>query len=78
MTDDEQGELNEAFTEAGVRGADDLGRFVSNTGFFRASEFDEKNAMPVLLDAPPTLSEPPWSSLSPVTSGVHGLVRKPS
>ena len=58
MTDRQRAALKTALTEAGVKGADDLGRFVSNTEFFRASEFDEKAAMPVLLDALPTLTDP--------------------
>ena len=40
---------------AGVTGADDLGRFVRNVEFFGASAFDEKVAIPVLLDALPRL-----------------------
>ncbi|MDN5764430.1 MAG: hypothetical protein L0H96_19885 [Humibacillus sp.] len=71
MTDDERGELKADLTEAGVKGADDLGRFVSNTKFFRSSQFDEKNAMPVLLDALPTLSEPA------VIIAVAGHLRRP-
>lgn len=58
VTDDQRAALKAALAEAGVKGADDLGRFMSNTEFFRPSEFDEKAAMPVLLDALPTLSDP--------------------
>lgn len=71
MTDDERTALATALTEAGVRGADELGRFVSNTEFFWPSEFDEKAAMPVLLDALPTLSDPA------VVIAVAGHLRRP-
>jgi hypothetical protein len=73
VTDDEWGALRDALAEAGVSGASELGRFVSNTEFFPASGFDERAAMPVLLAALPTLSDravviavaghlrPPWA-----------------
>jgi hypothetical protein len=71
VTDDEWTALKAALTGAGVKGADDLGRFVSNTEFFRPSEFDEKAAMPVLLDALPTLSDPA------LAGAVAGHLRRP-
>ena len=66
MTDDERAALKRALTETGVKGADDLGRFVSNTEFFRPSEFDEKAAMPVLWMRFQPCPTRPWSSPSPV------------
>jgi len=44
--------------DAGVAGTEDLGRFVANTQYIRASIFDERAAMPVLLRVLPTLREP--------------------
>lgn len=43
---------------AGVEGVDDFGRFVNDTTHLRASEFDEKAAMPTLLAILPSLTEP--------------------
>jgi hypothetical protein len=71
VTDDEWAALRAALTEAGVTGVDDLGRFVSNTEFFRPSQFDEKAAMPVLLEALPTLSDPA------LAGAVAGHLRRP-
>jgi hypothetical protein len=71
VTDEQRAALKVALTEAGVKGADDLGRFVSNTEFFRPSEFDEKAAMPVLLEALPTLSDPS------LVMAVAGHLRRP-
>lgn len=49
--------LRNALDAAGVRGSEDLGRFVNNTEYFRASVFDERAAMPVLLELLPTLTD---------------------
>ena len=49
--------LRAALIEARVNGSEDLGRFVNNTRYFRASSFDERSAMPVLLRLLPTLNE---------------------
>jgi hypothetical protein len=43
---------------AGVKGVADFGRFVSDTTQFRASEFDEKAAMPTLLAVLPSITDP--------------------
>ena len=43
--------------DRGIRGADDLGRFVSNVEFFGASAIDERAAMPIFLDLLPTLTD---------------------
>jgi hypothetical protein len=56
---------------AGVVGAGELGRFVSNVEFFGASEFDERAAMPVLLDALPRLAN------ARLVSAVAGHLRRP-
>lgn len=42
----------------GVAGADDFGYFANNRKDFRPSSFDERSAMPVLLEVLPTLSDP--------------------
>lgn len=59
-----------ALREAGVPGTEDFGRFVSNTRYLRASAFDERVALPVLLSLLPTLREP-----NAVTSVVRHLRR---
>lgn len=41
----------------GIAGVEDFGRFVSNTKYFPASNFDERAAAPVLLDLLPTLRD---------------------
>jgi hypothetical protein len=43
---------------AGVEGAEDLGRFVNDIRYLQPSMFDERAAMPVLLDLLPTLTDP--------------------
>ena len=48
--------LCDALRAAGVRGVDDFGRFV-NTKYFRASEFDDAAAAPVLLAELPSVSD---------------------
>jgi hypothetical protein len=42
----------------GVAGVEDFGRFVSNVEFFGPSGFDERAAMPVLLELLPRVSDP--------------------
>lgn len=54
----ERDRLLVALEAAGVRGVEDFGRFVSNTQHFRPSAFDERAAMPVLIEHLPHLSEP--------------------
>lgn len=43
--------------ERGIRGAGDFGYFVNRPDLFRPSEFDERTAMPVLLELLPTLTD---------------------
>jgi hypothetical protein len=57
--------------EAGVVGWEDLGRFVNNTDYFRPSAFDERAALPVLLDLLPTLTD------RTLVSAVAGHLRRP-
>ena len=71
MDADEWETLRSDLERAGVTGVADLGRFVSNVEFFGASEFDEKAAMPVLLEALP------WLSDTRVVSAVAGHLRRP-
>ena len=54
---DERARLKEALRHHGVAGVEDFGRFVNNTEHFAPSEFDERAAMPVLLDALPGLTD---------------------
>ena len=54
---DEWQQLRERLTAAGVGGTKDLGRFVSNPGVLGASQFDERSAMPHLIEALPTLND---------------------
>jgi hypothetical protein len=44
-------------TERGVTGADDLGRFVSNTEHLPPGRLDERAAMPVLLELLPAVPD---------------------
>lgn len=55
---DEWAALRARLSAAGVAGVEDLGRFVSNPHFFGESRFDERAAMPVLVDALPSLTDP--------------------
>lgn len=50
--------LRLALRDAGVRGGEDLGRFVDNIEQFRPSELDERAAMPVFLEQLPKLTDP--------------------
>ena len=45
----ERDALCDALRAGGVRGVDDFGRFINNTSYFRASDFDDEAAAPVLL-----------------------------
>lgn len=63
--------LRSELEAAGVAGATELGRFVSNVQFFGASAFDEKAAMPEFIDALPRLSD------ARLVSAVAGHLRRP-
>jgi hypothetical protein len=41
----------------GVAGVEDFGTFVNNTTYFAPSRFDERSAMPVLIELLPTLND---------------------
>jgi hypothetical protein len=71
MTSEEWESLRNDLADAGVAGDEDLGRFVSNVEFFQASTFDEKAAMPILIKALPSLSDPA------LVSAVAGHLRRP-
>ena len=68
---DEWAQLRQRLEAAGVAGAHDLGRFVSNVEFFEASQFDERAAMPVLIEALPSLTD------SRLVGAVAGHLRRP-
>lgn len=55
MTDDWD-RLRDHLSRAGIDPTD-LGRFVNDTRYFRASRFDERSAMPVLLELMPQLRD---------------------
>lgn len=55
---DEWEGLRARLSATGVEGVEDLGRFVSEPEFFGESRFDERAAMPVLIEALPTLTDP--------------------
>ena len=50
-------QVRAALREAGVAGAEDLGRFVNNTEYFEPSHLDEAAAAPVLLRLLPQLED---------------------
>lgn len=56
---------------AGVAGAYDFGRFVSNATYFAPSVFDEKEAMSTLIAVLPSLTDPH------VVTAVAGHLRRP-
>ena len=59
-------------SRAGVSGFADFGRFVNNTEYFQASQFDEQSAMPVLMGLLPSLTDKRSSPPSPGISGDRG------
>lgn len=63
--------VRDSLTQAGVEGAEDLGRFVNDATYSRPSVFDERAAMPVLLDLLPTLTD------STLVGAVAGHLRRP-
>ena len=71
MQQDEWEQLRITLRARGIAGAEDLGRFVSNTEFFAPSVFDERSAMPVLLEVLPRLSDPH------LVTAVAGHLRRP-
>lgn len=68
---DDWARLRSALRDAGVRGEEDLGRFVDNTEQFRPSELDERAALPVLIEQLPKLTDPY------VVVAVAGHLRRP-
>ena len=60
-----------ALAEAGVGGASEFGRFINNTTYFAPSAFDERAAMPVLLQLLPDLTDPA------VVGSLAGHLRRP-
>lgn len=68
---DEWAQLRARLVDAGVDGAQDLGRFVSNPEFFGSSAFDEQAAMPVLIETLPSLTDPN------LVGAVAGHLRRP-
>ena len=68
---DEWAGLRERLVSAGVSGTEDLGRFVSNPEFFGVSGFDERAAMPVLIEALPSLTD------AQLVGAVAGHLRRP-
>ena len=71
MRRDEWAELRARLRAAGVSGSDELGRFVANTDFFRASTFDERAAFGVLVEALPSLTD------AKLVGAVAGHLRRP-
>lgn len=71
MTSKEWESLRNELASAGIAGAGDLGRFVSNVEFFRASSFDERGAMPALITALPYVSDPA------LVEAIAGHLRRP-
>lgn len=69
--EDDAGRLRRELRAAGVTGVEDFGRFVSNVAVLRPSAFDERAAMPTLLAALPSLSDPK------VVAAVAGHLRRP-
>jgi HEAT repeat protein len=56
-TSDEFDRVRSVLEERGVNGSADFGYFVNRPDLFRPSEFDERSAMPVLLELLPTLAD---------------------
>ena len=68
---DEWERLRARLADAGVSGVEDLGRFVSNPEFFGQSRFDERAAMPILVEALPELTD------AKLVGAVAGHLRRP-
>lgn len=68
---DEWEQLRARLAAAGVDGVEDLGRFVSKPEFFGQSRFDERAAMPVLMEALPDLTD------AQLVGAVAGHLRRP-
>ena len=64
-------QLRTRLSAAGVVGAEDLGHFVSNPEVLGSSRFDERAAMPVLIEALPTLTD------ASLVEAVAGHLRRP-
>lgn len=56
-TSTESDRVRAVLGQRGVKGASDFGYFVNRPDVFRPSEFDERGAMPVLLELLPTLTD---------------------
>lgn len=75
---DEWEQLRERLSAAGVAGVGDLGRFVSKPEHVGESSFDEQAAMPVLIEALPSLTDKHLSGLWPDICVVLGHGPRPS
>ena len=71
MEDSEIDRVRSVLTERGVAGVEDFGTFVNNTTYFAPSRFDERAAMPVLIELLPTLND------AHVVGTVASLLRRP-
>jgi hypothetical protein len=71
MPADEWKQLRATLRAHGIEGAEDLGRFVGNSRHQEASAFDERAAMPVLIEALPELEDPQ------LVEAVAGHLRRP-
>src|SRR4051812_23942315 len=54
---DEWVRVRSSLEARGIAGSDDFGRFVNDTKHFRPSVFDERAAMPVLVEVLPTVTD---------------------
>lgn len=68
---DEWEQLRARLSAAGVEGVGDLGRFVGNPEFFGESRFDERAAIPVLIQSLPLLTD------EKLVAAVAGHLRRP-
>ena len=50
-------DLLKNLADHGIAGTEDFGRFVNNVAYFRPSSFDERAAMPLLIDALPRVQD---------------------
>ena len=71
MRRDEWRLTRDLLTARRVRGAADLGRFVSNVASFRPSDLDERAAMPVFVELLPSLTD------RKLVHAVAGHLRRP-